>query len=248
MFVLLGGFPDATILTPLENFWVDFKDVKVIRPLAVVDSLPVQGVQCIIGNEMSQGQQGEIPILGRSLEEKEVAVVTRSKSSKVKDVFDDEDLSDAFKVKEVVRQSEDSSRDNAVNKWDRSRLIDGQKADPTLRTIVSGDSDVELSDLTNPKFFKSNGVWYRRRRGMNEQALVGNYVDQIILPSVFREGVLGEAHDNLLNGHLGIRKTLDRVSQNFFWPSMKKDVTRYVKTCSVCQRTGKPNQVIPKAP
>ena len=134
-----------------------------------------------------------------------------------------------------------------VNKWDRSRLIDGQKRDPTLRTIVSGDSDVERSDLTNPKFFKSNGVWYRRRRGMNEQALVGNYIDQIIFLSVFREGVLREAHDNLLSGHLGIRKTLDRVSQNFFWPSLKKDVTKYVKTCSVCQGTGKPNQVIPKA-
>ena len=54
-FVLLGGFPDATILTPLENFCADFKDVERIRPLAVVDSLPVQDVQCIIGNEMCQG-------------------------------------------------------------------------------------------------------------------------------------------------------------------------------------------------
>ena len=65
----------------------------------------------LLGMKCVKGQQGEIPIPGRSLEEKEVAVVTRSKSSKVKDVFDDGDLSDAFKVKEVVRQSEDSSRD-----------------------------------------------------------------------------------------------------------------------------------------
>ena len=249
-FVLLGGFPDATVSTPLENFWVSFRDTKGIRPLAVVDSLPVQGVQCIIGNELGQGQQYEIPIIGRHPETREVAVVTRSKRSLVKDAFDDGDLSDAFRVKNVARQSSDNSRDKIIEKWDRSSLIDGQKSDPTLRTITSDDNnnDVEPSDLTTPRFFKNNGIWYRRRRGVDDQALVGNYVDQIVLPYAFRERVLSEAHDNLLSGHLGIKKTLDRVSKSFFWPSMKKDVTRYVKTCAVCQRTGKPNQVIPKAP
>ena len=249
-FVLLGGFPDATVSTPLENFWVSFRDTKGIRPLAVVDSLPVQGVQCIIGNELGQGQQYEIPIIDRHPETRKVAVVTRSKRSLVKDAFEDGDLSDAFRVKNVARQSSDNSRDKIIEKWDRSSLIDGQKSDPTLRTITSDDnnSDVEQSDLTTPKFFKNNGIWYRRRRGVDDQALVGNYVDQIVLPYAFRERVLSEAHNNLLSGHLGIKKTLDRVSKSFFWPSMKKDITRYVKTCAVCQRTGKPNQVIPKAP
>ena len=166
-------------------------------------------------------------------------MVTRSKGSLVKDAFDDGDLSDASRVKKVVRQSKDNSKDKTIDKWDRSSLIDGPNSDPTLKTIISGDSDgdsdVGLSDLTTPKYFKSNGVWYHRRRGANEQAL-----DQIVLPYAFREGVLSEAHYNLLSGHLGIRKTIDRVSKSFFWPS--------VKTCSVCQRTGKPNQVIPKAP
>ena len=136
-FVLLGGFPDATVSTPIENFWVDFKGTKGIRPLAVVDSLPIQGVQCIIGNEFSHGQQCEVPIIGHHPETREIAVVTRSKRSLIKDAFDDGDLTDLFRAKNVDRQSRDSPRDKIIEKWDRLSLIDGQKSDPTLKTIVS---------------------------------------------------------------------------------------------------------------
>ena len=54
------------------------------------------------------------------------------------------------------------------------------------------------------------------------------------------------AHDG--SGHLGVRKTYDRILRHFFWPSMKKDACMHLRTCSTCQLTGKPNQVIKPAP
>ncbi len=37
--------------------------------------------------------------------------------------------------------------------------------------------------------------------------------------------------------------------KHFFWPRLKKDVSGYIKTCHVCQLTGKePNQGIRPAP
>ncbi|KAK0143293.1 Pro-Pol polyprotein [Merluccius polli] len=54
------------------------------------------------------------------------------------------------------------------------------------------------------------------------------------------------AHDIL--GHSGVRKTYDRVMRHFYWPKLKKDVAAYIKTCHICQMTGKPNQVIKPAP
>ncbi len=32
------------------------------------------------------------------------------------------------------------------------------------------------------------------------------------------------------------------------WPRLKSDVTKYCRTCRTCQFSGKPNQVIPRAP
>ncbi len=37
-------------------------------------------------------------------------------------------------------------------------------------------------------------------------------------------------------GHLGIKKTTNRVIQRYFWPGVFKDVTQYCRTYEVCQR------------
>ena len=75
---------------------------------------------------------------------------------------------------------------------------------------------------------------------------VGEPVFQIVVPEVFRDAVLKIAHDE--SGHLGIRKTYDRVLRFFFWPRLKRDVAKYVKTCHTCQLTSKPNQCLKPAP
>ncbi|KAG6870065.1 hypothetical protein C0992_001136, partial [Termitomyces sp. T32_za158] len=39
--------------------------------------------------------------------------------------------------------------------------------------------------------------------------------------------ILRQHHDHKLRGHPGIRKTLQLISRTYFWPGLKKDVTRY---------------------
>lgn len=56
------------------------------------------------------------------------------------------------------------------------------------------------------------------------------------------------AHYHDLLGHLGIKKTYNRILRLFFWPRLKTDVAYFCRTCCTCQITGKPNQVIPPAP
>lgn len=73
-------------------------------------------------------------------------------------------------------------------------------------------------------------------------------VFQVVVPSVYRFDIFQLAHDHCLAGHMGIRKTLNRVMRHFFWPGVKSDVAQYRKTCHVCQTVRKPNQKIPPAP
>ena len=40
-----------------------------------------------------------------------------------------------------------------------------------------------------------------------------------------------------MSGHLGIKKTMDRVLTEFFWPGACGDVSRFCKSCDICQRT-----------
>ena len=45
------------------------------------------------------------------------------------------------------------------------------------------------------------------------------------------------AHETLMSGHLGTKKTLDRFVAEFFWPEICGDVARFRKSCDICQRT-----------
>ena len=38
-------------------------------------------------------------------------------------------------------------------------------------------------------------------------------------------------------GHPGKDKTLELVTQNYWWPNIQQDVRQYVWTCDMCQRT-----------
>ena len=44
-------------------------------------------------------------------------------------------------------------------------------------------------------------------------------------------------HDNISAGHPGRDKTYSLLSRVYYWPGMYKQVTRYVKSCDVCQHT-----------
>ena len=59
--------------------------------------------------------------------------------------------------------------------------------------------------------------------------------------------MLKTAHD-MGTGHVGVKKTYDKVLRYFYWPRLQKDISAYIKTCHTCQLTGKPNQCIKPAP
>ena len=48
-------------------------------------------------------------------------------------------------------------------------------------------------------------------------------------------------------GHPGIDKTLELMTQNYWWPGMKKDIQKYIASCNTCQ-TVKPNRQAKTAP
>ena len=50
---------------------------------------------------------------------------------------------------------------------------------------------------------------------------------QLVIPESFREKVLRLAHETLMSGHSGIKKTMDRALTEFVWPGVSGDVSRF---------------------
>ncbi|XP_070206310.1 uncharacterized protein [Littorina saxatilis] len=64
------------------------------------------------------------------------------------------------------------------------------------------------------------------------RAALGN----VVVPREFREGVMATAHDSILGGHLGTKKTTDRVWRHFYWPGICTDIRRFCASCDKCQK------------
>ena len=74
----------------------------------------------------------------------------------------------------------------------------------------------------------------------------GEYV-QFVVPTTMKREVLHQMHDSVLSGHLGCKKTKEKIIERFYWYSLRDDIKLYIQKCDVCAADKKPTKV-PKAP
>lgn len=96
---------------------------------------------------------------------------------------------------------------------------------------------VEKHPEKYPNFRIQNMELFRQVRAKRGKlALDPTTVIKKCVPLELRKNVLEECHDRPTAGHLGINKTLTRISNHYFWPNLRNDVKQYVRSCETCQR------------
>ncbi|GFO37589.1 gypsy retrotransposon integrase-like protein 1 [Plakobranchus ocellatus] len=120
-------------------------------------------------------------------------------------------------------------------------LVDKQKFFPEFRTVnltIEQRSDSTLkpwfSAVGNPpvrgiSFDVEDGILFRIFQSSTK------YTKTLVVPQSRRSQVLSMAHDSLLSGHTGFRKTLAHVKSEFSWPGLTSDVYQFVRSCHTCQ-------------
>ena len=57
---------------------------------------------------------------------------------------------------------------------------------------------------------------------------------QLIVPKVMKCKILNFCHDEKTGGHFGVRKTMAKVRNSYYWSGLQKDVRNWVKSCVTC--------------
>ena len=64
---------------------------------------------------------------------------------------------------------------------------------------------------------------------------------KLCVPAAERARFLEEAHDNPTAGHVGVAKTLNRLSRHYYWPRIIRKRAGHVRNCSSCQKYKPPH-------
>ena len=91
------------------------------------------------------------------------------------------------------------------------------------------------------EFYKKNALHVLYRK--HQETKTGRSSNHLVVPKGLRQYVMSVNHESAFSGHLGAKKTEVRILSNLFWPGLCKDVTRFCRSCDVCQRTVKKGNV-----
>lgn len=270
--VLLHGLEEGFVNAPLHKVYLKCDLFTGFVVVASRPNLPVKGVSLLLGNDIAGGKVTADPKMSeepkvqedtQSLEDQypslfPACVVTRGMKNKCKD--DEIDLEDTFMGHiEVTSKKLETSEENQGRQFENSgdlkqafnkeQLIHEQKMDPEISLIMEEALSESETGIMPVCFFIKSGVLMRKWRPIDVPAdEEWNVFHQIVVPSIYRREILSVAHEGSMAGHLGVRKTCDRILRHFYWPKLRKDVSQFCKTCHICQVVGKPNQKVPKAP
>ncbi|KAK7091587.1 hypothetical protein V1264_009251 [Littorina saxatilis] len=128
---------------------------------------------------------------------------------------------------------------------DRDRLIQLQEADLTLTKYRSRPVKEMTKGEGTVHFEVKAKILYRVFQ--HPRVNGGKPLRQVLVPQPLRRQVMEVAHDSIMGGHLGVKKTSDRIQAAFYWPRLHADVTRFCRSCDICQKTI-PRGRVPKVP
>lgn len=132
---------------------------------------------------------------------------------------------------------------------------------PDALSRLIGTVDLTVTD-------KTNDVWYDKlwklaiekpqendhlkiendllyiRKSFNEDCHDPNCLWRLCIPKSKRMDILKVCHDDISSCHLGKFKTIRKVRQSYYWPSMNHHIEKYVKNCKICRETKPCNKIL----
>ena len=60
------------------------------------------------------------------------------------------------------------------------------------------------------------------------------HLGHLCVPSSECGKFIREAHYSRVAGHFGVEKTVAVLHKYFYWPKLRQDVSRYIRSCTAC--------------
>ncbi|XP_078241009.1 uncharacterized protein LOC144586545 [Pogona vitticeps] len=208
----VAGIEGQVISLPVAEVPVNFQGWRGVWRLAISSTLPAA---VLVGNDLAEHV-------------KRVLVITRSQATAgtVQGGTD-----------EPETEAEGSSEAVVETLTTNSKSGQEQKADATLQKCFEQVTDAQLTPEAPVRFREKKGILYRET--LRNISKGGDGIrSQLVVPEKYRPMILQRGHSDMFAAHFGVNKTQQRITQNFYWPEIGKQIKEFCKQCDVCQRQG----------
>ncbi|PAA86625.1 hypothetical protein BOX15_Mlig009479g2 [Macrostomum lignano] len=109
--------------------------------------------------------------------------------------------------------------------------------DDVLTSMYKNLSKTEQKHLTKHLhhfYYTNDTLYYDPLEGDSRSP--NSSTPRLVIPTAYRDALLQECHSSPFGGHLGLQKTLSRLSKFYYWPNCHADVTSFVNKCEICQK------------
>lgn len=128
-----------------------------------------------------------------------------------------------------------------------SRGINDSNININLIEILEKDKDEGYKDMVNKALQGENKDLVVTEGKLYKRVILKQYPNKddswkLVIPVSLRKTVIQDCHDTTTAGHFGVRKTLFRLKQQYYWPEMLSDVKAHVGSCEICAKVKSSNQ------
>jgi transposase InsO family protein len=119
-----------------------------------------------------------------------------------------------------------------------TEMYQKQLKDPLFGQVIKSFQDKNNENSPEVKEFLSGRGKFRlnQNSGILEFSNKSSEIYRVVVPPSIRSKIITAFHSIPTAGHLGIKKTMDRLCKRFYWPNMFIDVKSFLAGCLPCQK------------
>ena len=175
-------------------------------------------------------------LIGTDLSEHVKSVLVLTRSQKVNEGTAEENEIPG----EIMTDNSDQAELIQLSNPQNNTFTQEQKADSTLKCCFENITEEPLTPERPERFLIEKDLLYREFL-VNPRKGGENLQKQLVVPLKYCQKIIERGHSDVFSTHLGITKTKQRISQNFYWPEMGKQIKDFCQKCDVWQRQGNSN-------
>jgi hypothetical protein len=135
-----------------------------------------------------------------------------------------------------------STSTSSIKIGSTNRVVDCLSRPPvaTLTTVLDSCGH-ETSGW--PHLYETDPDFSTTYQMLGENSVVTNFhlqdgllcrLGHLCVPSSEHAKLIWEAHYSRVAGHFGVEKTVAVLQKHFYWPKLRQDVSKYIRSCTAC--------------